>query len=116
MDAAAILGSVARALNRHKLEAILIGNAAAALQGTPVTTVDIDFFIRKTDGNSRKLRLIAESLDAAIFRPEYPVSNLIRLMRDEDSLQVDFMRASTECVRLRAFAAARLKSRFKASA
>ena len=33
---------VARTLDEHGLEAIMVGNAAAALQGAPVTTVDID--------------------------------------------------------------------------
>jgi hypothetical protein len=44
MDARPILLDVVRVLREHNLEAILIGNAAAALQGAPVTTVDADFF------------------------------------------------------------------------
>ena len=40
VDAAPLLGEVARRLNQVSLEAVLIGNAAAALQGAPVTTVD----------------------------------------------------------------------------
>jgi hypothetical protein len=32
----------------HGLEAVLIGNAAAALQGGPITTVDFDFMFHKT--------------------------------------------------------------------
>jgi hypothetical protein len=43
MDARPILVMIARALQEQGLEAILIGNAAAALQGAPVTTVDFDF-------------------------------------------------------------------------
>jgi uncharacterized protein YaiI (UPF0178 family) len=41
VDAAPVLTAVSRALRQHKLEAILIGNAAAALQGAPVTTIDL---------------------------------------------------------------------------
>jgi hypothetical protein len=43
MDAAPLLVQVAGLLKKHGLEAVLIGNAAAVLQGAPVTTADIDF-------------------------------------------------------------------------
>ena len=43
MDAKPALVEVGRALIAANLEAVLIGNAAAALQGVPVTTVDFDF-------------------------------------------------------------------------
>jgi predicted nucleotidyltransferase len=91
VDAKPILLSVARALRQHGLEAVLIGNAAAAVQGAPVTTVDIDLFMRKTPDNVRKLKGVAKSLGTVIFRPFYPVSGLLRLSRDSDALQLDFM-------------------------
>ncbi|MEO5925210.1 MAG: hypothetical protein ABIR70_15420 [Bryobacteraceae bacterium] len=78
-------------LAEHGLEAILIGNAAAALQGAPVTTVDLDFLIRKTPRNLQKLTAVAKTLGAMVLRPHYPVSGLFRLMRDDDGLQLDFM-------------------------
>src|SRR5437764_10939016 len=93
MDARPVLIEVARALREHGLEAILIGNAAAALHGAPVTTIDLDFLIRKTPANIRKLERIADALGAVIFTPHYPVSGLFRLMRDEDAMQLDFMTA-----------------------
>jgi hypothetical protein len=74
-----------------QFDAVLIGNAAAALQGAPVTTVDLDFFFRKTPGNLRKLKNLATSLRATILRPYYPASGLFRVVRDNDGLQVDFM-------------------------
>jgi hypothetical protein len=37
MNAAPIIESIVAALERAKLEAILIGNAGAAMQGAPVT-------------------------------------------------------------------------------
>jgi predicted nucleotidyltransferase len=86
-----VLVMVARALDEHGLEAIMIGNAAAALQGAPVTTVDVDFLFRKTPANLKKLKAIASSLGAMLLKPFYPTSGLYRLMRDEDSLQLDFM-------------------------
>jgi predicted nucleotidyltransferase len=93
MDARPLLEVLAGALDRAGLEAILIGNAAAALQGAPVTTVDFDFFFRKTPRNLQKLKALAKDLDAVLMRPYYPVSGLYRLIRDEDGLQADFMAA-----------------------
>jgi hypothetical protein len=60
MDAQPILVRIAELIERHKLEAILIGNAAAALQGATVTTIDIDFLFRRTPSNIRKLKAIAD--------------------------------------------------------
>ena len=91
MDAYPILARIAQLLERHALEAVLIGNAAAALQGAPVTTVDFDFFYRRTPANVRKLRGIAVELEAVLMKPYYPVSGLLRISRDEDGLQLDFM-------------------------
>jgi predicted nucleotidyltransferase len=91
MDAQPELALLARVLEQHGLEAVLIGNMAAALHGAPVTTVDIDFFFRKTPGNLKKLKAVAKSLGAVILRPYYPVSDLFRLQRESDGLQMDFM-------------------------
>src|SRR5271166_4825386 len=91
MDAKPILVSVARALREQKLEAVLIGNSGAAIQGAPVTTLDIDFLIRKTPANITKLKRLAVSLGAVVFTPFYPVSGFFRLTRDDDALQLDFM-------------------------
>ena len=91
MDASPMLARIAQLLERHGLEAVLIGNAAAALQGAPVTTVDVDFLFRKTPANLKKLKAIASELGAVILRPYYPVSGLFRIARDADGLQLDFM-------------------------
>jgi predicted nucleotidyltransferase len=93
MDAHPVLVRVAKLLDKHTLEAILIGNAAAALLGAPVTTIDIDFLFRRTPSNIRKLKAIAGELDAVLLRPFYPVSPLWRIARDGDGLQIDFMNA-----------------------
>lgn len=76
-----------------KLEAVLIGNAAAALQGAPVTTVDFDFLFQKTPRNLGKLKALAKLLGATVLRPYYPASDMYRVVRDEDGLQLDFMGA-----------------------
>jgi len=91
MDARPLLDSVVAALAEVRLEAILIGNAAAAIQGAPVTTVDFDFMFRATPVNLAKLKKFARRLDAVILRPYYPMSALYRVMNDDRGLQADFM-------------------------
>jgi hypothetical protein len=91
MNAGPLLAEIGRTLAAVRLEAVLIGNAAAALQGAPVTTVDFDFMFRDTPGNRRKLKALAARLGAIVMRPFYPASKLYRLIRDDDGLQVDFM-------------------------
>jgi hypothetical protein len=72
LTATPLLTSIAEALAQAGLEAILIGNAAAAIQGAPVTTVDFDFMFRSTPRNLQKLKQFALRLDAVILRPYYP--------------------------------------------
>jgi hypothetical protein len=91
MTAEPLLELAARLLAKHRLDAVLIGNAAAALQGSPVTTVDLDFMFRKTPGNLGKLRRIADDLDAVVMHPYYPASELYRVIRERDGTQLDFM-------------------------
>jgi hypothetical protein len=91
MDASPMLRDALAALNRAKLEAVMIGNAAAALHGAPVTTIDIDFLFRATPGNLRKLKAVSRDLQAVIMRPYYPVSKLYRMTNDDRGLQLDFM-------------------------
>jgi hypothetical protein len=91
MDARPLLVRLARALAAARLEAVLVGNAAAALHGAPVTTVDFDFMFRKTPTNLRKLKRVATELAAVILRPYYPASDLFRVVNDDVGLQADFM-------------------------
>lgn len=91
MNAGPLLDSVAAALAAVRLEAVLIGNAAAAIQGAPVTTVDFDFMFRATPVNLAKLKKFAAHMNAVILRPYYPVSSLYRVMNDDSGLQADFM-------------------------
>ncbi len=91
MDAAPLLGKVAALLHAVKLEAVLIGNAAAALHGSPVTTVDLDFLFRDTPLNLKKLKRMARMCDGVLLRPYYPASQLYRLESDREGMQLDFM-------------------------
>jgi hypothetical protein len=61
----------AKPLNNVKLEAVMIGNAASALQGAPVTTLDIDFMFRETPKNMEKLKSFAiETLEKTLHEKE----------------------------------------------
>jgi predicted nucleotidyltransferase len=93
VDAKPLLTDIAKALNDVKLEAIMIGNAAAAIQGAPVTTLDIDFMFRETHRNMKKLKSFADELQCIILRPYYPVSSLYRVVNDDRGVQIDFMTA-----------------------
>ena len=46
---------------------------------------------RKTPVNLRTLKALAARLGATVMRPYYPVSDLFRVIRDDDGLQLDFM-------------------------
>ena len=91
MDASPVLKAIAKALQKAQLEAIMVGNAAAALHGAPVTTLDVDFMFRKTSTNLRKLKIFANELDDRILKPFYPLSDLYRVVNDDTGMQVDFM-------------------------
>ena len=91
MNAEPLLSEINYALHQCKLEAVLIGNAAAALHGAPVTTLDFDFMFRKTATNLKKLKALADLLGGQILRPYYPTSDLYRLVNDERGIQLDFM-------------------------
>lgn len=91
MDASPLLVSILEAMRKHRLEAVLIGNAAAALHGAPVTTLDADFMFRETPTNLRKLKNVAREMKATLLRPYYPISKLYRMVNDDRGLQVDYM-------------------------
>jgi len=91
VNAAPLLSSLLAALAEARLEAVLIGNAAAALHGAPVTTIDFDFMFRDTPTNLRKLKAVAQALRSVVLRPYYPVSKLYRMVNDDTGLQADFM-------------------------
>jgi len=89
MDAAPRLVEIADAFAAAHLEAILIGNAAAALHGAPVTTLDFDFLYRASAGNEIKLRRVADLLGGHITQPFPAVSTVFRILREDSQLQID---------------------------
>lgn len=50
------------ALRKVSLEAIVVGNTAAILQGAPVTTQDVDLLVRDTPRNRQKIAAFAALL------------------------------------------------------
>ena len=90
MDAVGLLEELALVFAANKLEVVLVGNAAAALQGAPVTTDDFDFMWRPTRRNLVKLREVARDLGASVSQPEYPLSRFYR-MTGPPGLSVDMM-------------------------
>ena len=87
MDSKNILVEVAEAFAHAKLEAVMIGNAAAAIQGAPVTTMDIDFCIRETDETVPKLSDIAKQLDAKLIN----YGTFFQIQAPEKELYLDFI-------------------------
>jgi predicted nucleotidyltransferase len=76
---------LARALRVVKLDAVVIGNSGSILNGAPVTTQDIDLFIRDTALNRRRLAALAKEIGGS--RP-MPVSELSRVEAIEGGLSV----------------------------
>jgi hypothetical protein len=91
VNAGPLLKKLAKGLHDCKLEAIMVGNAAAALQGAPVTTLDVDFMIRNTKLNVEKIRRLAALLKARVTRPYEALSNMYRLEHPAEGWQVDFL-------------------------
>jgi hypothetical protein len=91
VNARRLLEALAEAFGEARLEVVLIGSAAAALEGAPVTTEDFDFMWRPTRANHAKLRAAARMLRATLSQPEYPVSKFYRLCNVDEGLQVDMM-------------------------
>lgn len=91
MDARPQLERIAAALAAAKLECILIGNAAAALHGAPVTTLAFDFLFRNTPHDRRKVIHFARALGAIVLRPYYPASSMLRVTDEDLTIQADFL-------------------------
>lgn len=90
MNALPDIVQVLDAFRDENLETVLVGMAAAALQGAPVTTDDFDFAFRETPRNVAKLKRVAGRLNAQLSRPYYPSSRLYRLT-SRTGAQVDMM-------------------------
>jgi len=90
MNAFYLLSLLAESLRRSGLDAILIGNAAAALRGAPVTTDDFDFLVRLGTRTPSSIEAMAKSLGARIIPPTRR-STTIKLHNADLGLDVDLL-------------------------
>jgi hypothetical protein len=49
------------------------------------------FLLSQDAREFEKLKALAADLEAVILKPYYPISGLLRVARNEDGLQLDFM-------------------------
>jgi len=91
MNAEPLLRRIVRAATAAKLEVIIIGNAGAALNGAPVTTLDFDLFVRDTAAQMPKIRAFARHLDATVLPAASPMSNLVKVENEALSLYIDII-------------------------
>ena len=63
---------VLRVLTRNEVEFIVVGGVAAILQGSPLTTEDIDVVYLATDDNNARLARALDELEARYFDPAGP--------------------------------------------
>ena len=87
MDATDILCKISEAFYHAELDAVMIGNAAAALQGAPVTTLDIDFAIKEDDSTLMRLNKVADELDANFVN----YAPFFQIQAPEQDLYLDFL-------------------------
>jgi hypothetical protein len=69
---------VLEALAAVRLEAVVVGNVAAILQGAPVTTADIDLLVRDTPVNRKKIAALGELLGGNPRRVS-PLTDALRI-------------------------------------
>jgi len=92
MNAKPYLEIIAAAFHHQRLDAVMIGNAAAAINGAPVTTLDIDFLVAKTPENYRKLAAIAQDLNCQFIELKLPDDNyMYRLAHQTEPLVIDIL-------------------------
>jgi len=91
MSARPVLRKVAKLLAAQELDAVVVGDAAAALRGAPVTALHVEFLFRNTPANLKKLKGVANGLRAVILKPYYPVFDFFRVVNDDLGVRLDFM-------------------------
>lgn len=83
------LSELAEALAKAGLQVIFIGNSAALLHRIPVSTQDIDLFVRDHPLLHKKLEKFAAEFGVVLTRPNEPSSQMIRA--SGRAIPVDFI-------------------------
>ena len=92
MNAGPYLEEIARRFSAINLDAVMIGNAAAAINGAPVTTLDVDFTLEQTDDNYKKLALLAQQMDYRFVELKLVDDRyMYRLMHQSEAFVIDFV-------------------------
>lgn len=76
MDAKPYLDRIAERFAALCLDAVMIGNAAAAINGAPVTTLDVDFMVEQTPENFRKLAVLAQQMNCQFVEHPLRIASL----------------------------------------
>lgn len=64
------LSAILESLIKADIQFILVGGLAAVIQGSPVTTMDVDIVYRRSSENISKLIKFLKSIDAIYRRPD----------------------------------------------
>jgi hypothetical protein len=93
MNAESDLNALSKLFAEVQLDAIMIGNAAAAINGSPVTTLDIDFIVPQTTQTYRAIVLLAQKTQSVLqelkLTDERYMYQLIP--KAPDGIQIDFL-------------------------
>jgi hypothetical protein len=75
-----------------QLDAVMIGGAAAMVHGSPVMTLDVDFVVKQTDENYRKLAALAQRMNCRFIEVKLPNDNyMYRFEHRTEPLLIDFL-------------------------
>jgi len=92
MDAKPYLDRIAEQFAAVDLDAVMIGNAAAAINGAPVTTMDVDFMLEQTPENYRKLAALAQRMNCQFVELKLVDDKyMYRLIHRTEPFVVDFL-------------------------
>ena len=97
MNAEQELLKIAKAFTKFQLDAVMVGNAAAAINGAPVTTLDIDFVVEQTPENYRKIMAIASHFHCKVYELKLDGTEkyMYRLQNQEGTFFLDILHEIT---------------------